>query len=70
MKRMVISGRCFAGVKMAHPDGFSISSTGSNNYVFFPPLRYLVSAGFVEASGNCYPYPLIGRVFCRPGIGR
>jgi len=43
MKRIEITGRCFAGVKMAHPDEFSISSTGRNNYDFFPPMQYLVS---------------------------
>lgn len=70
MKRIVISGRCFAGVKMAHPDAFSINIAGRDNYDFFPPLQYLVSTGFLEASSICYPYSLIGKVLCRPAIRR
>jgi hypothetical protein len=70
MKLIIIGDRRFAGVKMAHPDEFSISSTGWNNHVFFPSLQYLMSAEIVGASGTCYPYSLIGRVFCRPGVRR
>lgn len=43
-------------LKLAKNDRFSITLLDKNNYNFFPPLLYQVSAAFIEASNICYPF--------------
>ncbi|WP_276485441.1 NAD(P)/FAD-dependent oxidoreductase [Paraflavitalea pollutisoli] len=59
-KKVVVIGGGFAGVhliqQLAKDDRFIITLVDRNNYNFFPPLIYQVSAGFLEPSNISYPF--------------
>jgi NADH dehydrogenase len=59
-KQVVVVGGGFAGVnlvrKLAKDQRFQITLVDKNNYNFFPPLVYQVSAGFLEPSNISYPF--------------
>ena len=59
-KKVVVVGGGFAGVNLIKyllKDGrFDITLVDRNNYNFFPPLIYQVSAGFLEPSNISYPF--------------
>ena len=59
-KQVVVVGGGFAGVnlirKLAKDQRFRITLVDKNNYNFFPPLVYQVSAGFLEPSNISYPF--------------
>jgi NADH dehydrogenase len=59
-KHIVVVGGGFAGVnltrKLAKDQRFRITLVDKNNYNFFPPLVYQVSAGFLEPSNISYPF--------------
>lgn len=59
-KQVVVVGGGFAGVnlvrKLAKDQRFQITLVDKNNYNFFPPLIYQVSAGFLEPSNISYPF--------------
>lgn len=62
---IVIVGGGFAGLelinKLDSSDTFDIVLVDTNNYNFFPPLIYQVSAGFMEPSAISYPFRKILR---------
>lgn len=59
-KKVVVIGGGFAGVNLikllAKDQRFHITLVDRNNYNFFPPLIYQVSAGFLEPSNISYPF--------------
>ncbi|MDF2192847.1 NAD(P)/FAD-dependent oxidoreductase [Paraflavitalea sp. CAU 1676] len=59
-KKVVVIGGGFAGVhliqQLAKDERFHITLVDRNNYNFFPPLIYQVSAGFLEPSNISYPF--------------
>jgi NADH dehydrogenase len=59
-KKVVVIGGGFAGVNLIKSLGkdqrFHITLVDKNNYNFFPPLIYQVSAGFLEPSNISYPF--------------
>ncbi|MBO9565041.1 MAG: NAD(P)/FAD-dependent oxidoreductase [Niastella sp.] len=59
-KKVVVIGGGFAGVhliqQLAKDNRFFITLVDRNNYNFFPPLIYQVSAGFLEPSNISYPF--------------
>jgi NADH dehydrogenase len=59
-KKVVVVGGGFAGVNLikhlSKDERFSITLVDRNNYNFFPPLIYQVSAGFLEPSNISYPF--------------
>ncbi|WP_315815392.1 FAD-dependent oxidoreductase [Paraflavitalea speifideaquila] len=59
-KKVVVIGGGFAGVyliqQLAKDQRFQITLVDRNNYNFFPPLIYQVSAGFLEPSNISYPF--------------
>lgn len=59
-KQVVVIGGGFAGVnlinKLSKDDRFHIMLVDKNNYNFFPPLIYQVSAGFLESSNISFPF--------------
>ncbi|NII29014.1 NAD(P)/FAD-dependent oxidoreductase [Pseudoflavitalea sp. X16] len=59
-KKVVVIGGGFAGVNLikslAKDQRFHITLVDKNNYNFFPPLIYQVSAGFLEPSNISYPF--------------
>lgn len=59
-KKVVVIGGGFAGVhliqQLAKDQRFEITLVDRNNYNFFPPLIYQVSAGFLEPSNISYPF--------------
>jgi len=59
-KKVVVIGGGFAGVhliqQLAKDQRFHITLVDRNNYNFFPPLIYQVSAGFLEPSNISYPF--------------
>lgn len=62
---IVIVGGGFAGLevikRLGNSDAFKIILVDTNNYNFFPPLLYQVSAGFMEPSAISYPFRKILR---------
>lgn len=64
-KTVVIIGGGFAGLKLietlARSDQYKVILVDTNNYNFFPPLIYQVSAGFMEPSAISYPFRKIIR---------
>ncbi len=64
-KTIVIVGGGFAGLevikRLGNSDVFKIILVDTNNYNFFPPLLYQVSAGFMEPSAISYPFRKILR---------
>ena len=58
--KVVVIGGGFAGVnlikRLAKDQRFHITLVDKNNYNFFPPLIYQVSAGFLEPSNISYPF--------------
>jgi NADH dehydrogenase len=59
-KKVVVIGGGFAGVyliqQLSKDQRFHITLVDRNNYNFFPPLIYQVSAGFLEPSNISYPF--------------
>jgi len=59
-KQVIVVGGGFAGVnfiqQLAKDQRFQITLVDKNNYNFFPPLVYQVSAGFLEPSNISYPF--------------
>lgn len=59
-KKVVVIGGGFAGVhliqQLLKDQRFHITLVDRNNYNFFPPLIYQVSAGFLEPSNISYPF--------------
>jgi len=64
-RTIVIVGGGFAGLelinKLDKSNKFDIVLVDTNNYNFFPPLIYQVSAGFMEPSAISYPFRKIIR---------
>ena len=64
-KTIVVVGGGFAGLELINnldkSDKHNIILVDSNNYNFFPPLIYQVSAGFMEPSAISYPFRKILR---------
>ncbi|MFT3827558.1 MAG: NAD(P)/FAD-dependent oxidoreductase [Chitinophagaceae bacterium] len=60
VKQVVVVGGGFAGVnfikELSKDERFHITLVDKNNYNFFPPLIYQVSAGFLEPSNISYPF--------------
>lgn len=60
LKKVVVIGGGFAGVhliqQLSKDQRFQITLVDRNNYNFFPPLIYQVSAGFLEPSNISYPF--------------
>jgi NADH dehydrogenase len=60
VKKIVVVGGGFAGVrlvkKLSKDKRFHITLVDINNYHFFPPLLYQVSAAFIEPSNISYPF--------------
>lgn len=59
-KHVVVVGGGFAGVnlvkELSKNEQFHVTLVDKNNYNFFPPLIYQVSAGFLEPSNISYPF--------------
>lgn len=64
-KVIVVVGGGFAGIELIKQlkstDQYKIILVDTNNYNFFPPLLYQVSAGFMEPSAISYPFRKILR---------
>ena len=62
---IVIVGGGFAGLevikRLGNSDRYKLILIDTNNYNFFPPLLYQVSAGFMEPSAISYPFRKILR---------
>ena len=62
---IVIVGGGFAGLevikRLGNSDRYKLILVDTNNYNFFPPLLYQVSAGFMEPSAISYPFRKILR---------
>ena len=62
---VVIVGGGFAGLELIKRLGddkrYNLILVDANNYNFFPPLIYQVSAGFMEPSAISYPFRKILR---------
>lgn len=59
-KHIIIIGGGFAGInlisKLSNDDNFEITLVDKNNYSFFPPLIYQVSASILEPSAVSFPF--------------
>lgn len=64
-KVIVVVGGGFAGIELIKQfkgtDQYKLILVDTNNYNFFPPLLYQVSAGFMEPSAISYPFRKILR---------